>query len=125
MNPKIKQKIEEEALRRFPFIKVEHLDTGYPYDTNHERRAGFVQGAEYGYNIKESVNHQMLDALKRINDCSLSKQQREIMIENAILSASNQENNEGEKCEHKHIMYINEDLGYLCTECRKFNIKRN
>jgi len=50
--------------------------------------------------IKESVNEQMLDALKRINDCSLSKQQREAMIENAILSASqNTVSNEGEKYE--------------------------
>jgi len=40
----------------------------------------------------------MLEALKRINDCSLSKQQREAMIESAILSASkNTVSNEGDK----------------------------
>ena len=51
MKPTIKQKIEDEALRRFP--KDEYDDE---YFTG---RYYFEEGAKYGYNIKESVNDKL------------------------------------------------------------------
>lgn len=122
MNPQIKQ----QPFEKYPKL-AEHLEfaaNNWTVDTVHwngllEEINNVVSGAEYGYNIKESVNHQMLDALKRINDCSLSKQQREIMIENAILSASNQENNEGEKCQHTASERIGETKLWCCNICGK------
>jgi hypothetical protein len=90
MEDKILKQIEEEALKLFPLDEYD--------DELFSERYNWRNGAKFGYNIKENVNEQMLEALKRINDCSLSKQQREAMIESAILSASkNTVSNEGEK----------------------------
>lgn len=106
-----KQQIEDEALRRFPFIKAEHLDTGYPYDINHERRAGFVHGAKFGYNIKESVDEKLLRQVQRLttwlrmegnnDDVHMILEADKVTSEaESILSASqNTVSNEGEKCD--------------------------
>ena len=51
MKPTIKQKIEEEALRRFPEDEYD--------DEYFTERYYFKEGAEYGYNIKESEDVEM------------------------------------------------------------------
>jgi hypothetical protein len=59
MKDEIKKKIEEEALRRFPEDEYD--------DEYFTERYYFKEGAEYGYNIKESVNEKLLMAIKRRN----------------------------------------------------------
>lgn len=54
MNPKIKQKIEKESFIIYP---IDLKGTGL--DWNKALRDEWVKGAEYGYNIKESVDVEM------------------------------------------------------------------
>lgn len=54
MNPKIKQKIEKESFIIYP---IDLKGTGL--DWNKALRDEWVKGAEYGYNIKESVNEKL------------------------------------------------------------------
>ena len=98
MNPKIKKQIEEEALRRFQDDRS-HL---YRDRDNFLIREGFIDGAEYGYNIKESVNENIeqsirakLDHLESISEFTVSTDTVRAWIDLAKddFTASNQENN--------------------------------
>lgn len=64
MNPQIKQQIEQEALRIYPKDKGIN-SRGVVFDLDQAPRRAWIEGAEYGYSIKESVNEKLLMAIKR------------------------------------------------------------
>lgn len=99
MEDKIKQKIEKQSFIIYP---IDLKGTGL--DWNKALRDEWVKGAEYGYNIKENVNEKLVEALKKIREISLEDFEWAVgspsmainsIAKEAILSASNQENNEG------------------------------
>jgi hypothetical protein len=51
----IKQMAEDKALEKYPFIKMEHLDTGFPYDANHERRQAYAQAIIDNYEENDAA----------------------------------------------------------------------
>ena len=126
MEDKIKQKIEKQSFIIYP---IDLKGTGL--DWNKALRDEWVKGAEYGYNIKENVNEKLVEALESVEKYLRNQDLSEIGMQvqgkvlEALLSASNQENNSGEKLEKNEIICdhpSNElenyhDSAVLCNKC--------
>ena len=116
MEDKILKQIEEEAVK---FSKSNYADS---IPNEYIEELSFIAGAKYGYNIKESVDEKLVEALKEVWKHMNAYIPEKVfdLVEEALLSAQNTVSNEGEKCDCVYtVKYNDASNNLICGRCNE------